>query len=328
MEVDAEKSAVGPVSEGIPVSFQEGNVILSPRVDVTTAQTTVSAADGQTIVIGGLITRSKRTLNRRVPYLSSVPILGFLFRYDQLVAQRTELIIILTPHIVRSEADAERIKQLEGARMSWCLGDANKLHGDMGIHARGSCEHCDMETKVIFPDHDPRGTNPTWIEPDLGPSGPELLPPGNAAPSQQELPLPQPAEGTDRPGEAGPSQGPLLPAPPDSLRMPRGNAPGSGPGRPLIKPITSNSRPTRLPPVVNVNPRRTAVGMTVRSAPRTAVSPSGAAIRTANPVQSARYDNRPGDLAPRRAVVTGKHLPGSVLPGGASDYLAKSTEKK
>ncbi|MBL9125004.1 MAG: hypothetical protein JNG90_15310, partial [Planctomycetaceae bacterium] len=122
MEVDAEKSALGPISEGIPVSFQNGEVILSPRVDVTTAQTTVSAADGQTIVLGGLITKSKRSVNRRVPYLSNIPVLGMLFRYDQFVGQRTELLIILTPHVVRSEADAERIKQLEAARMSWCLG--------------------------------------------------------------------------------------------------------------------------------------------------------------------------------------------------------------
>ena len=59
MEIDAEKSEVGPEIDGIPVSISAtGEVIRSPRVNITTAQTTVSAASGQTIVIGGLITTS------------------------------------------------------------------------------------------------------------------------------------------------------------------------------------------------------------------------------------------------------------------------------
>ena len=201
MEVDAEKSALGPVSEGIPVSFQNGQVILSPRVDVTTAQTTVSAADGQTIVLGGLITKSKRSINRRVPYLSNIPVLGLLFRYDQFVGQRTELLIILTPHVVRSEADAERIKQLESSRMSWCLGDAEKLQGDMGIRKRGSVEFDDVETKVIYPDFDPRGTNPVDPDPNPNAEGPELLPPGSPGPGDMPGPpytLPTPESGASR----------------------------------------------------------------------------------------------------------------------------------
>jgi general secretion pathway protein D len=43
MEIDAEKSTVGRAEDGIPVSFVEGNVIRSPKISVTTAQTTVSA---------------------------------------------------------------------------------------------------------------------------------------------------------------------------------------------------------------------------------------------------------------------------------------------
>ena len=198
MEIDAEKSALGPMSEGIPVSFQNGEVILSPRVDVTTAQTTVSAADGQTIVLGGLITKSKRSINRRVPYLSNIPVLGLLFRYDQFVGQRTELLIILTPHVVRNEADAERIKQLESSRMSWCLGDAEKLQGDMGIRKRGSAEFDDVETKVIYPDLDPRGTNPVDPDPNPNAEGPELLPPGSPGPDDMQGPpytLPNPESG-------------------------------------------------------------------------------------------------------------------------------------
>jgi len=41
------------------------------------------------------------------------PVLGHLFRFDSVNCKRTELMIILTPHIVRNEADADAIKQAE-----------------------------------------------------------------------------------------------------------------------------------------------------------------------------------------------------------------------
>ena len=77
MEIDAEKSEVAPEIEGIPISISAtGAVMRSPRYNITTAQTTVSTASGETIVLGGLITKSEQRLNRRVPYLSDVPVLG------------------------------------------------------------------------------------------------------------------------------------------------------------------------------------------------------------------------------------------------------------
>jgi len=124
MEIDAEKSDVGPEIEGIPVSVSsQGQVIRSPRVNITTAQTTVSAASGQTIVIGGLITTDNRTVSRRVPYLSDIPLLGQLFRYDSSSNNRRELLIILTPHVVRGPEEAELLKQMEMSRMSWISSD-------------------------------------------------------------------------------------------------------------------------------------------------------------------------------------------------------------
>ena len=121
MEVDAEKSELGPESEGIPVSISEGQVIRSPQIKTVFAQTTVSATDGQTVVLGGLITTNKSSVNRRVPALASIPILGHLFRYDYTVEKRSELLIILTPHVVTSEEDADLLLQSESERMSWCL---------------------------------------------------------------------------------------------------------------------------------------------------------------------------------------------------------------
>ncbi len=169
MEIDAEKSAVGPESEGIPVSVSaEGTVIRSPRVDVTSAQATVSAADGETIILGGLITNSQREIHRKVPLLGDIPLLKYLFRFDSYVDRRTELLIILTPRIVRSAEDADRLKQVELARMNWCAADVVELHGDVfsnygwhdGVHGEEAYE-------VIFPHDDPRGERRHLTEPSV-----------------------------------------------------------------------------------------------------------------------------------------------------------------
>lgn len=152
MEIDAVKSEVGPEAEGIPISISAtGEIIRSPRINTTRAQTTVSALNGQTIVLGGLITRSSSKIHRRVPVLSDIPVVGNLFRYDNVTTKRTELLIIMTPHIVNNEQDADRVRQMEAARMSWCLGDVVAIHGDGGLRGRGD-DWGDDEVPTVYPD--------------------------------------------------------------------------------------------------------------------------------------------------------------------------------
>jgi len=152
MEIDAVKSEVGPEAEGIPISISAtGEIIRSPRINTTRAQTTVSALNAQTIVLGGLITRTSSKIHRRVPVLSDIPVVGNLFRYDNVTAKRTELLIIMTPHIVNNEQDADRVRQMEAARMSWCLGDVVKIHGEAGLRGRGD-DWSDDEVATVYPD--------------------------------------------------------------------------------------------------------------------------------------------------------------------------------
>ena len=160
MEIDAEKSDLGPIQEGIPVSISEGQVIRSPSIELTMAQTTVSVADGETVVLGGLITKRTSTTKRRVPWLADIPLLGNLFRYDSNSEKRTELLIILTPHIILSPDDAEKIKQVEASRMHWCLGDVHEIHGPTGLWEMGGPEAGMPAPEVIYPDLNPRGIPP------------------------------------------------------------------------------------------------------------------------------------------------------------------------
>ncbi len=158
MEIDAEKSDLDPISEGIPVAVSDGTEIRSPSINVTMAQTTVSAASGQTIVLGGLITQSEAVVHRSVPWLSEIPVLGNLFRYDGQTCKRAELLIVLTPHVVKSQEEAENVKRLEAARMHWCLADVNKLHGQTGlVNIAEGHDLSDGSTDTIYPDADPMG---------------------------------------------------------------------------------------------------------------------------------------------------------------------------
>ena len=154
MEIDAERSSLGPEAEGIPISVApNGSVIRSPRIDTTTAQATVSATSGETIILGGLITKKSQNFARRVPWLSDVPMLGNLFRYDSNISKRTELIIILTPYIIRGPEDEQRLKQAEFSRMSWCMSDVHEIHGDPGgVLEAPFLDYESPDTETMYPD--------------------------------------------------------------------------------------------------------------------------------------------------------------------------------
>lgn len=179
MEIDAEKSALGSEADGVPISVSStGEVVRQPVINTTTAQTTVSAMSGQTVVLGGLISKAKATIHRRVPFLSNLPLLGNLFRYDNVTSERTELLIIMTPHVVRTDADVTRTRQIESARMSWVLGDVKKLHGNYGLEHRFD-DWLDSETTVVYPDGKIEEAVPVpapSMEPLPGPTVPALPP--------------------------------------------------------------------------------------------------------------------------------------------------------
>jgi general secretion pathway protein D len=191
MEIDAEKSQLGPESEGIPVSIAaDGTVIRSPRVDTITAQATVSAADGETIILGGLISRRTQTIHRKVPWLGDLPILKHLFSYKLFDMDRTELLIIMTPHVMRTQGDMERLKQAEFARMSWCEADIFTLHGDVYPAANLTTELMDRgDWHVIYPDIDPRGASTPAVS-----EAPQFMfpPTRNHAPAIDIVPGPSP----------------------------------------------------------------------------------------------------------------------------------------
>ena len=130
MNVFADKSSLA--ATGVPIFVNpDGSTIESPIIDQSQAQTTVNVPNGQTIVIGGMITRSDASNEAKVPWLGDLPIIGQAFRYDSSASNRTELLIFLTPRIVLSDLDSELIKQVESERMHFIESDAEELHGPL-----------------------------------------------------------------------------------------------------------------------------------------------------------------------------------------------------
>lgn len=78
-----------------------GNLI--PIIDTSMAETTVMIKDGSTIIIGGLRKEEKSLNSDHVPILGKIPFLGFFFRSRTDTTDRTELLVMLTPHIVSGD---------------------------------------------------------------------------------------------------------------------------------------------------------------------------------------------------------------------------------
>ena len=76
------------------------NGITIPGLKVRRSDSTLELRDGQSFVIAGLLTNSRSVSNNRVPWLGSVPVLGNLFRSTAYKRSETDLVIIVTPHIV------------------------------------------------------------------------------------------------------------------------------------------------------------------------------------------------------------------------------------
>lgn len=72
----------------------------------TEASTSLVVQDGQTIIIGGLIREDKKNSLTGIPFLSKIPILGFLFGETTKDKDRTEIIILLTPHVIKNQKNA------------------------------------------------------------------------------------------------------------------------------------------------------------------------------------------------------------------------------
>jgi len=88
----------------------------SPVIDKRSADTVVVTPSDQTVVIGGLISSNKTDQENKVPLLGDIPLLGNLFKHKVTGRTKTELLIFLTPHVVKNPDDLSRLATNERAK--------------------------------------------------------------------------------------------------------------------------------------------------------------------------------------------------------------------
>jgi type IV pilus assembly protein PilQ len=94
MDLKVSKDSVGDV---ISTGGLGGTV---PSIDTRSVETQVLVADGQTVVLGGIYETERRETIKKVPYLGDIPFVGALFRSKQVIDNKAELLIFVTPRIL------------------------------------------------------------------------------------------------------------------------------------------------------------------------------------------------------------------------------------
>lgn len=98
LELDIEATAIKSVDP-----------LAGPNISKKKVTTTSVVGDQQTVVIGGLVSDSETQTTKKVPFFGDIPIIGTLFRSKTTLNQKQNLLVFLTPYIIRSEEDFRRI---------------------------------------------------------------------------------------------------------------------------------------------------------------------------------------------------------------------------
>ena len=113
--INSEKEVSLDILQKIDSIVPGGNVNISgnsvPTIDTRYIRTNVSAGNGSTIILGGLIEDQKQKNYQGFPYLSRIPLLGAAFRSTASGKQRRELIILMCPEVTLTKLDLYRLRQ-------------------------------------------------------------------------------------------------------------------------------------------------------------------------------------------------------------------------
>jgi general secretion pathway protein D len=251
---------------------QEEIVSNDPTLGHTTAKrsvkTKVVVKDQSTIVIGGLVQDRNLTSVSKVPLLGDIPILGWAFRSTNTVKKKTNLLLLLTPYIIRDQADFRRIlerKQREhrelyelyyGKKPDFTLAESSSRPGPL-TRVR---QQVQMENAKIENGGAGSPGEKTLKPPTYGPADP-VPPPAPVAPVNGQgsrsippasvptgpIPAAPPATATMQPnGTSAPAAPPVKSFPPTEYQI-RGLPAGESAPLPPV-PVTPSPNPLQPSP--------------------------------------------------------------------------------
>jgi general secretion pathway protein D len=122
-------------------ALQAQSILLTNEVGPTTtkrsAKTSVLVKNMETVVIGGMMQETFNNVETKVPFLGDIPILGNLFKFSSVNRSKTNLLIFLTPHIIKNPGDISEVTSVHQKKMD----DFIKKHTE--------------EAERIFPEMEP-----------------------------------------------------------------------------------------------------------------------------------------------------------------------------
>ena len=95
--------SVSDINGDIPIDPVTGEATMPPNLDRRQLSSVVTVKDGKRIILGGLINVKNNMESNQVPLLGSIPLLGYLFKYEEKTKSTQELVIIIEPHIIDKE---------------------------------------------------------------------------------------------------------------------------------------------------------------------------------------------------------------------------------
>ncbi len=127
LEIEPEVSSVDTSN-----SFSVGSGINVPSFIVRRARTSVDLKSGQSFMMAGLLQSQNEVIRKQVPAASKVPILGALFASKEYQRRETDLVIIITPHLIKPIDPTKKIatpgdKTVPGSAVDVILGDIDEI---------------------------------------------------------------------------------------------------------------------------------------------------------------------------------------------------------
>jgi general secretion pathway protein D len=172
-----------------------------PSFDIRQAETTAVVQDGDTLAIGGIIADNRTQTRTGIPYIMDIPVIGRFFRSTTDAIIRTDLIMLITPHVVRNRSQGTAVTEELKSKLSLLRDELERMRLDRERDLEKMKRQWQEQQKPATPPpaNEPPSEPPS-PSPSSGPARPE--PPGaplrNISVVPGEVPSPRPSQEPQR----------------------------------------------------------------------------------------------------------------------------------
>lgn len=144
MIISPEISALS--EQSVAIASGTNAAAAAPVINIRSADTVVVTPNGQTVVIGGLMQKSKMATESKVPILGDIPLLGHAFKRKVQNDAKTELLIFLTPYVIKDPTELIRVSDRERTDSEILPGafnevELNRFLDSLPVKSPGSARH-------------------------------------------------------------------------------------------------------------------------------------------------------------------------------------------